>query len=103
MHWSTSILIYFWHPLHICVKILQSCFRIHEKHWHWIYNEVNEVTDNVVDKDEDFLTSILERIEEFNYEISTSLWGSVSPLKRKILIRKKSIDNYVKKKKKIYF
>ena len=63
----------------------------------------NEVTGNVVDRDEDFLPSIPERIEEFNNEISTSFLGSVSPLKRKNLIREKSIENYVKKKKKIYF
>ena len=60
----------------------------------------NELTDNEVDKDEDFLTSSLERIEEFNNEINTSFLGSVSPLKRKNLIREKSIENYVKKKKK---
>ena len=29
----------------------------------------NEVTNNVVDKDGDFLPSTPERIEEFNYEI----------------------------------
>ena len=62
----------------------------------------NELTDNEVDKDEDFLTSSPERIEEFNNEINTSFLGSVSPLKRKNLIRKKSIENYVKKKKKKY-
>ena len=62
----------------------------------------NEVTDNVVDKGEDFLPSIPERIEEFNYEISTCFLGSVSPLKRKNLIPKKSIENYVKKKKNEY-
>ena len=44
----------------------------------------NEVTDNVVDKDKDFLQSILIR----NI--------------RKNLIRKKSIENYVKKKKKYF-
>ena len=43
----------------------------------------NEVTDNVVDRDEDFLPSTSECIEEFNNEISTSFLGSVSPLKRK--------------------
>ena len=59
----------------------------------------NQVTDNVVDKDEDFLPSIPERIEEFNYEISTFFLGSASTLKRKNLIRKKTIKNYVKKKK----
>ena len=32
----------------------------------------NELTDNEVDKDEDFLTSSSERIEEFNNEINTS-------------------------------
>ena len=58
----------------------------------------NELTDNVVDKDEDFLTSSPERIEEFNNEINTSFLGSVSPLKRNNLIREKSIENYVKKK-----
>ena len=63
----------------------------------------NEVTDNVVDRDEDFLPSTPEHIEEFNIEISTSFLASVSPLKRKNLIREKSIENYVKKKKKIYF
>ena len=42
----------------------------------------NEVTDNVVDKDKDFLPSILIR----NI--------------RKNLIREKSIENYVKKRKK---
>ena len=62
----------------------------------------NEVTDNVVDRDEDFLRSTPERFEEFNNEISTSFLGSVSPLKRKNLIREKSIENYVKKKKKKY-
>ena len=61
----------------------------------------NEVTDNVVDRDEDFLPSTLERIEEFNNEISTSFLGSVSPLKRKNLMRVKSIASYVKKKKNI--
>ena len=49
----------------------------------------NEVTDNVVDKDEDFLSSTPKCIEEINSEISTSFLGSVSPLKRKNLIRKK--------------
>ena len=64
----------------------------------------NELTDNEVDENEDFLPSTPERIEEFNNEISTSFLGSVSPLKRKNLIREKSIENYVKKKKKkIYF
>ena len=62
----------------------------------------NEVTDNVVDRDEDCLPSTPERIEEFNNEISTSFLGSVSPLKRKNLIHEKSIENYVKKKKKKY-
>ena len=60
----------------------------------------NELTDNEVDKDENFLTSSPERIEEFNNEINTSFLGSVSLLKRKNLIREKSIENYVKKKKK---
>ena len=60
----------------------------------------NEVTDNVVDRDEDFLPSTTERIEEFNNEIITSFLGSVSPLKRKNLIHEKSIENYVIKKKK---
>ena len=59
----------------------------------------NELTDNEVDKNEDFLTSSPERIEEFNNEINTSILGSVSPLIRKNLIREKSIENYVKKKK----
>ena len=36
-------------------------------------------------------------------EINTSFLDSVSPLKRKNLIREKSIENYVKKKKKKYF
>ena len=63
----------------------------------------NELTDNEVDKDEEFLASSPERIEEFNNEINTSFLGSVSPLKRKNLIREKSIENYVRKKKKIYF
>ena len=49
----------------------------------------NEVTDNVVDKDEDFLPSTSERVEEFNNEISTFFLGSVSPPKRKNLIREK--------------
>ena len=49
----------------------------------------NEVTDNIVDKAEDFLLSIPERIEEVNYEISTFFLGSVSSLKRKNLIHKK--------------
>ena len=60
----------------------------------------NEFTTNVVDKDEDFLPNIPECIKEFNYEISTFFLSSVSSLKRKNLIRKKSIENYVKKKKK---
>ena len=38
----------------------------------------NEVTDNVVDRDEDFLPSTPERIEEFNNEISTSFLGSIA-------------------------
>ena len=59
----------------------------------------NELTDNEVDKDKD-LTSSPERIKEFNNEINTSFLGSVSPLKRKNLIRETSIENYVKKKKK---
>ena len=63
----------------------------------------HEVTDNLVDKDEDYLPSIQERIKEFNYEISTFFLGSISSLKRTNLIRKKSIENYVKKKKKTYF
>ena len=37
----------------------------------------NEVTDNVVDNDEDFLPSIPERTEDFNYEISTFFLGSL--------------------------
>ena len=49
----------------------------------------NEVTDNVVDRGEDFLPITPERIEEFNNEISTSFLGSASPLKRKNLIREK--------------
>ena len=60
----------------------------------------NELTNNEVDKDEDFLTSSPERIEEFNNEINTFFLGSVSPLERKNLIREKSIEKYVKKKKK---
>ena len=60
----------------------------------------NELTDNEVDQDEDFLTSSPERIEEFNNEINTSFFGSVSPLKRKNLIREKSIENYVREKEK---
>ena len=63
----------------------------------------NEVTDNVFDRDEDFLPSTPERIEKFNNEISISFLGSVSPLKRKNLIREKSIETYVKRRKKIYF
>ena len=59
-----------------------------------------ELNNNEVDKDEDFLTSSAEHIEEFNNEINTSFLGSVSPIKTKNLIRKKSIENYVKKKKK---
>ena len=59
----------------------------------------NEVTDNVVDKAEDFLPSIPRRIEEFISKISTFFLGSVSSLKRKKLIRKKSIENYVKRRK----
>ena len=43
----------------------------------------NKVTDNLVDRDEHFLPSTPESIEEFNNEISTSFLGSVSPLKRK--------------------
>ena len=38
----------------------------------------NELTDNEVDKDEDFLTSSPERIEEFNNEINTSFLGFAS-------------------------
>ena len=57
----------------------------------------------LIDKDEDFLTSSPERIEEFNNKINKSFLGSVSPLKRKNQMREKSIKNYVKKKKKIYF
>ena len=38
----------------------------------------NEVADNVFDKREDCIPSIPERIEEFNYEISTFFLGSVS-------------------------
>ena len=60
----------------------------------------NELTDNEVDKDEDFLTSSSECIEEFNNEINISFLGSVSPLKRKNLIREKSIENYVNNEKK---
>ena len=63
----------------------------------------NEVSDNVVDRDEDFLPSTPECIEQFNNEIRTSFLGSVSPLERKDLIREKSIENYIKKKKKKYF
>ena len=63
----------------------------------------NVVTDNVVNRDEDFLLSSPERIEEFNNEISKSFLGSVSPLKRKNVICEKSIENYVKKKKKYTF
>ena len=47
-----------------------------------------------------FLPSTPERVEEFNNKISTFFSGCVSPLKRKNLVREKSIINYVKKKKK---
>ena len=43
------------------------------------------MTDNIVDKDEDFWPGIPERIEELNYEISTFFLGSVSSIKEKIL------------------
>ena len=56
--------------------------------------------DNGIDRDEDFLPSTPERVEECNNKISTFFSGCVSPLKRKNLIREKSIGNYVKKKKK---
>ena len=59
----------------------------------------NELTDNEVDKDHDFLTISPEHIEEFNNEINTSFLGSISSLKRKYLIHEKSIENYVTKKK----
>ena len=59
----------------------------------------NEVGDIEVDMDEDFLPSTPECIEEFNNEISTSFLGSMSPLKRKNLIREKFIENYVNQKK----
>ena len=59
----------------------------------------NKFGDIEVDIDEDFLPSTPERIEEFNNEMSTSFLGSVSPLERKNLIREKSIENYVNKKK----
>ena len=63
----------------------------------------NKVTDNVADKDEGFLSSTPEGIEEFNNQISTSFLGSISPLKRKNFICEKSIENYLRKKKKKYF
>ena len=53
----------------------------------------NEVGDIEVDIDEDFLPSTPEGIEEFNNEMGTSFLDSVSPLKRKNLIREKSIEN----------
>ena len=55
---------------------------------------------NEIDRDEDFLPSTSERVEEFNNKISTFFSGCVLPLKRKNLIREKSIENYVKRKKK---
>ena len=45
----------------------------------------NEVTDNVVDRDEDFLPSTPERIEEFNNETSTSFLVLYRLLREKIL------------------
>ena len=60
----------------------------------------NNVIDNGIDKDEDFLPSTPKRVEEFKNEISTFFSGCVSPLKRKSVIREKSIENYVKMKKK---
>ena len=57
----------------------------------------------MIDKDEDFLPRTPEGIEEFNNEISTSFLGTVSPLKKRNLIREKSIENFLKKKKKKYF
>ena len=56
--------------------------------------------DNGIDRDEDFLPSTPEHVGEFNNKISTFFSGCVSPLKRKNLIREKSIENSKKEEKK---
>ena len=67
MHWSTSILIYFWHPLHICVEDCYNRALVLMRSTDNEFTTENEVTDNVVDKDEDFLPSISVSIDEFKY------------------------------------
>ena len=63
-------------PLTPSTHVCKDCYNV-------ALEVVSELTDNEVDKDEDFLTRSPERIEEFNNEINTSFLGSVSSLKKK--------------------
>lgn len=60
----------------------------------------NEPDELFGEADDNFIPKTPERIQKFNEEINIILPGSVSPLKRKSIEPRLSLDNYMTKKKK---